>query len=159
MRANELAASVATEICIYFEMPGLRSMVFENTIFADRFLSDKNMLEIWKNNKLLAVEMFTRYRAHAMYTKPHNQLDDQEKWIRKFTALNDCWAKIWKKEYQIIESKMADMQLACFQGHQADAMAMQYEWLLEESERDVVDNVPFRQNAENFSEFYWSNKT
>jgi hypothetical protein len=154
MQRNELEASVLSEIQIYFEMPGLRENSFSNEIYADRFLRDPAMMLLWTRNREIAIETFRAKRKDVMVSKSVEDMDLTEQWIRRFAEQNAIFFLTWSRRYKEVEAQMAKLQtmdrrLAC-DNH--------LEWLQREMDRDPIDAIPFRQEAELFTPFYWSSK-
>lgn len=154
MQRNELEASVLSEIAIYFEMPELREESFNHPIYADRFINDPNLQTLWKANRDVALETMRSIRRDVMVSKPEHLMDTSEIWIRRFADQNAIYANVWADRYNEIEQRMAALQLA----DRKTGLQEHLDWLEVEAARDPIDNIPFRQEAELFSPFYWSNK-
>jgi hypothetical protein len=157
MQRNELEASVLSEIAVYFEMPGLREVSFDHDIYADRFLNDPVMNVLWKTNKDVAVETIRSMRRDVMVSKPEHLMDLTESWIRRFAEQNAIYSITWSDRYLEVERRMADLQTQAA-ADRNDALKYHVDWIIREAERDPLDNVPFRQEAELFATFYWANK-
>lgn len=157
MQRNELEASVLSEVTVYFEMPGLRAASFDYEIYADRFINDPVMKALWASNPVVAAETIRTKRRDVMVSKPEHLMDNTERWIRRFAEQNAAYAITWSDRYGEIEHMMAALQQAAATDRAAALGAFRV-WLEQEAARDVVDNIPFRQEAELFSAFYWANK-
>ena len=157
MQRNELEASVLSEIAVYFEMPELREASFNHPIYADRFLHD-TMRALWRTNRDVALETFRTMRRHVMISKPENEMDLTEIWIRRFADQNAAYGVVWSDRYREIEDAMADLQTASAVGARRGHARLFHEWIQQEANSDSVSNIPFRQEAELFSPFYWANK-
>lgn len=157
MQRNELEASTLSEIQIYFEIPSLRKDSFTYPIYADRFLEDAQIRNLWDRDRVVAIETIRSIRRDVMVSKPEHLMDETEVWIRRFTDQNDAYSIIWADRYSEIEARMADFQQQAGQNRHEAALA-HLEWLETQAELDLVDQIPFREEAELFSAFYWSNK-
>lgn len=157
MQRNELEASVLSEIQVYFEMPALREASFNHPIYADRFLGDPMMHALWRGNREVAVETIRARRRDVMVSKPFNEMDLTEQWIRRFAEQNDAYSIAWSDRYLEVEARMAVLQFES-QSDRVGAARDYFDWITAEAARDPIDNIPFRQEAELFCPFYWSNK-
>ena len=157
MQRNELEASVFSEIQIYFEMEGLREASFNHPIYADRFLNDSDIRQLWKINKTVAIETIRSMRRDVMTSKPEHLMDLTERWVRIFNDQNAVYASTWAYRYQEVERQMSEFQILASQDRAA-ASHFHTRWVIGEMEKDPVDNIPFREEAELFTPFYWSNK-
>ncbi len=157
MQRNELEASVLSEIQVYFEMPELRKVSFEYPIYADRFLDDPKMQKLWQANKTVAIETIRTIRRDVMLSKPEHSMDLTEKWIRRFADQNSVFAVAWADSYREVEAHMADFA-AISMVDRAAAGEIHHHWVKTQAAKDPIDNIPFRQEAELFSAFYWANK-
>ena len=157
MQRNELEASVLSEIQIYFEIPGLREVSFPHPIYADRFLTDPVMKMMWKNNREVAIETIRSIRRDVMTSKPVHLMDRTEEWIRRFSEQNSIFSLTWSDRYREVEQHMVDFQFAAAWNRE-EAVRWHLDWITTEANRDPVDNIPFRQEAELFSPYYWANK-
>ena len=157
MQRNELEASVLSEIAIYFEMPELRGSSFDHPIYADRFLNDE-MRALWRSNRDVALETFRIMRRHVMLSKPEHEMDLTETWIRRFADQNAAYGVVWANRYAEVERQMEDLQQSTIGGHRKSVATRFENWLSQQSESDPEDGIPFRQEAELFSPFYWANK-
>lgn len=157
MQRNELEASVMSEILVYFEMPELRALSFPYPIYADRYLDDPRMVALWKSNRVVARETIRAQRRNVMVSKPENEMDTTERWIRRFAEQNAVYSITWGHRYPEIEQRMADFQVAALKDRNA-AMKEHRDWIMTEARRDKVDGIPFRQEAVLFAPFYWANK-
>lgn len=157
MQRNELEASVLSEIAVYFEMPGLREASFEHEIYADRFLNDGNIVKLWRANREVAYETLRTMRRHVMVSKPEHQMDIAEIWIRRFAEQNAAYAITWADRYKEVEEQMSEFQLLSSIDWK-DGAAFHKRWLEARMAEDPKDGIPFREEAELFSPFYWSNK-
>jgi hypothetical protein len=158
MVRNELEASVLSEIQVYFEMPGLREVSFPHPIYADRYLTDPDMHALWRHNKQVAIEMLRMQRRNVMVSKPEHEMDMTERWIRKFAEQNAAYALVWADRYGEIEQRMYDFQLTVLKLGRREAIVRHRDWLEAECGGDSIDHVPFRQEAELATGFYWANK-
>lgn len=157
MQRNELEASVLSEIAVYFEMPGLREASFSHPIYADRYLRNPMMRELWQANPAVAIETLRTMRRDIMTSKPYHEMDVAEKWIRRFSDQNAAYSVIWADRYREVEGQMALLQSAAVHNRR-EALDHFGEWIEEEAGRDQVDFIPFRSEAELFAPFYWDNK-
>jgi hypothetical protein len=157
MQRNELEASAFSEIEVYFAMPGLRDMSFPHEIYADRFLSDPYMQALYRSNPRVAMETVRTIRRDVMMSKPEHLLDTTELWIRRFAEQNDAYALAWSENYGLVEQTMWEFHVsaALDPRHAINWFLLRVE---EWAREDPVDGVPFRQEAELFSPFYWANK-
>ncbi len=105
----------------------------------------------------VAVETIRTMRRNVMTSKPEQDMDLTEKWIRRFAEQNTAYSMSWADTFGEIEDAMAKFQIASV-GHRAEAIADYRRWIEEKAALDPVDNIPFRQEAELFSPFYWANK-
>ena len=161
MQRNELEASVLSEIAVYFDIEGLRESSFPHTIYADRFLNDQHMCDLWVANRQTAIETLRTMRRDVMVSKPESHMDLTEIWIRRFADQNNVYASVWADRYSEIEMRMAlfqKMATADVDGARKLALHMLQGWLEKEAAKDAVDNIPFRLEAELFAPFYWANK-
>lgn len=159
MQRNELEASVLSEIAIYLEMPELRAKSFPHAIYADRFLNDPQMAAIWKVNHKVALETLRFLRRDVMVSKPTEAMDLTEQWIRRFAEQNRVYSVVWADRYREIERQMALLiRGVAVSEMRREAITLYRHWLEGEAAKDGADNVPFRQEAELFAPFYWSNK-
>lgn len=160
MQRNELEASVLSEILVYFEMPELRAQSFDHSIYADRFLSNPNMQSLWRANPAVAAETIRSMRRDVMVSKPEHLMDTTELWIRRFAEQNEAYSITWADRFGEIENQLAMFQSMASRdtGWRAVAAHDLGEWLKTQAECDPVDHVPFREEAELFAPFYWSNK-
>ncbi len=92
-----------------------------------------------------------------MVSKPEHLMDNTERWIRRFAEQNAAYAITWSDRYDEIEHMMAALQQSAALDRAAALGAFRV-WLEQEAARDAEDNIPFRQEAELFSAFYWANK-
>jgi hypothetical protein len=157
MQRNELEASVLSEIAVYFEMPGLRECSFPHPIYADRFLLDPDMRDLWSANPAAAIDTLRTMRREVMTGRNDLLLDDAERWIRRFADQNAAWAVSWSHRYLDVENFMAAFRPLAAR-NRAEAAAQHVAWIGAEAARDPVDLIPFRDEAELFSPFYWTNK-
>ena len=157
MQRNELEASVLSEISIYFEMPELREASFPHEIYADRFLNDE-MRALWQCNREVAIETFRTMRRHVMLSKPEHEMDLTETWIRRFADQNSAYGVVWANRYNEVEARMTDLQRGTVLGERKSSALQFRRWLEEQAAQDFSDTIPFRQEAELFSPFYWANK-
>lgn len=157
MQRNELEASVFSEIQIYFEMPELREASFQHPIYADRFLNNPDMKRLWDINRTVAIETIRSMRRDVMTSKPEHHMDDAEKWVRIFNDQNAVYASTWAHRYDEIESKMALIQTIAHSDRHHAALTHR-NWIYHEASKDEVDHIPFREEAELFTPFYWANK-
>jgi hypothetical protein len=157
MQRNELEASVLSEIQVYFELPELRALSFQHPIYADRFLADPIMRALWESNKAVAIETIRTIRRNVMVSKPEHDMDITEKWIRRFAEQNAIHAITWSDRYHEIEQHMTEFQFMAFADRDR-ALDFHCQWIENEAAEDEIDNIPFRQEAELFAEFYWANK-
>ncbi len=157
MQRNELEASVLSEITVYFELEGLRETSFPYEIYADRFLQDRDLVGLWITNPALATEKIRTIRRDVMTSKPIHLMDDREKWIRRFTEQNAAYSITWADSYDDVEQQMEAFQIKATRDPHG-ASVMHRAWLELQMALDPKDQVPFRQEAELFSPFYWSNK-
>lgn len=157
MERNELEASVMSEIAVYLHMPELRSKSFDHPIYADRFLADNVIRAVWDMNPDVAIEMIRLQRRNVMISKPETGMDFSELWIRRFSEQNAVYNMVWADRYQDIELRMAAFQWTS-RRNRAEAIVEHQEWVDMAARFDHVDNIPFREEAELFSPFYWSNK-
>jgi hypothetical protein len=157
MQRNELEASTMSEIQVYFEMPELRALSFDHEIYADRFLNDPLMIALWAGNKDVAIETMRSTRRDVMISKNEHEMDVTERWIRRFSEQNTAHSITWSDRYLEIENKMFDLQ---WQSNldRSGAADLHRKWIEREAAKDSIDNIPFRQEAELFSPFYWANK-
>ena len=158
MTRNELEASTASEIAIYFEMPGLREASFDHPIYADRYLADPAMQVLWANNKTVALETFRLMRRNVMIGKPDNELDITERWVRKFTEQNTQYFLIWRNRYDEVERHMFAFQQKVYRGDRKGAITFHADWLAAEMADDPTDAVPFRDEAQLFAQHYLHNR-
>lgn len=161
MQRNELEASVLSEIAIYFDLPELRKCSFQHEIYADRFLHNPRMQNLYKVNRETALETLRSMRLDVMVSKPKEQMDMTEIWIRRFADQNVVYASVWADRYREVERGMSCFQriaLGYGSNPRKAALEMLRRWLDREIARDPKDNIPFRQEAELFAPFYWSNK-
>lgn len=157
MQRNELEASVASEIQIYFEMPELRALSFDHDIYADRFLNNADMRVLWASNREIAIETIRARRRDVMVSKPEYLMDTTERWIRRFAEQNAVYGATWNDRYCEVERRMAQLQVDSVSGRLA-ALTDHRAWIEEEAARDQVHNIPFRREARVFSTYYWENK-
>ena len=157
MERNELESSALSEIQIYFEMPDLRAASFNHPIYADRFLQNPDMQELWKADKVAAIETIRMMRRDVMVSKPEHELDLTERWIRKFTLQNRVYSDTWADRYKEVENHMYEFRIAAI-ANRHDALLMHRDWLETEAGKDKVDHIPFREEAELSTAFYWKNK-
>lgn len=158
MQRNELEASVLSEIAVYFEMPGLREASFNHEIYADHFLKNGDLQRLWRANRDVTYETIRTMRRHVMVSKPEADMTLAEKWIRRFADQNASYMEVWADRYHEVEQHMEEFQVLA--SVDVPTAARDHErWLRFYMEADSVDNIPFREEAELFSPFYWSNKT
>jgi len=157
MEFNELGASVLSEIQVYFEMPGLRESSFAHPIYADRYLADPAMQALWRENREVAIETIKLMRRNIMIGNEHD-LDIAELWIRKFNQQNAAYALVWHSRYDEIERHMVDFQNAAYLVGRREAIELHRDWLDAEADKDPIDHIPFREEAEISTKFYWKNK-
>ncbi|GLH77622.1 hypothetical protein SSBR45G_25300 [Bradyrhizobium sp. SSBR45G] len=158
MEDNELKASVCSEIRIYFELPALRELTFDHSIYADRFLHDPAMHTLWRSNKLVAIETLQEARRDVMFSKPEHEMDLPERWIRRFALQNRQWSTCWYDRYLDIESQMFAFQIRALNGDRSGAIAQHAAWIDGQASEDETDHVPFRNEAALFANIYWSNR-
>lgn len=157
MQRNELEASVFSEIQIYFEMPGLREASFPHPIYADRFLNDPDIKCLWKINRTVAIETIRSMRRDVMTSKAEHRMDDAEKWVRIFNDQNAVYAATWAHRYVRVENMMSEFQILS-SSDRAAASRFHAFWIATEAGKDAENNIPFREEAELFTPFYWANK-
>jgi len=158
MQRNELEASVCSEIQVYFEMPGLREKSFDFPIYADRYLANPDMQIMWQAHRNVQIETLRMQRRNVMVGKPEHEMDMSERWIRRFAEQNAAYALAWSDRYHEVEAHMYDFQMMAMHGLRSDAINKHLAWLEDEAARDKADHVPFRQEAELATAFYWANK-
>lgn len=158
MVRNELEASVLSEIQVYFEMPDLRASSFAHPIYADRYLNDPYIRQLWRENKLVALETLRAIRRNVMVGMPEHEMDVTELWIRKFAQLNAAYSIVWSDDYDQIERHMRGFQMDANSNGRRDAILRHRDWLEAEAAKDSADNVPFRRQAELSTAFYWHNR-
>ncbi len=157
MQRNELEAATASEIQVYFEIPELRAMSFNYPIYADRFLDSADFQILWKNNRKVAIEHIRSIRQDVMHSKSEHEMDTIEKWIRRFAEQNATFTITWADRYPEIEERMYRFQIMANDRRHFAAEAHK-NWIELEASNDKFSNIPFRQEAELFSPFYWANK-
>lgn len=157
MQRNELEASVLSEVAVYFEMPGLREASFDHAIYADRFLDNGDLRKLWRANRNVAYETIRTMRRHVMVSKAEADMDLAEKWIRRFADQNAAYMVVWGDRYREVEEHMEEFQVLASVDNVA-ATAYHKRWLESLIAADPIDGIPFREEAELFSPFYWSNK-
>jgi hypothetical protein len=138
-------------------MRDLRANSVPHPIYADRFLDDPEIRAIWRGNKKAALETIRFMRRDVMVSKPEHLMDDTERWIRRFAEQNTAYAITWADRYNEVEKNMRALQVWAATDR-VGAIERYRDWLEDEAARDPIDNIPFRQEAELFSPFYWSNK-
>ncbi len=159
MTNNELWASVVSEISVYFELGrALRDASFSQPIYADRYLSDPDMQRLWLHDREGTLNTFCVARREVMLSKPEHLMDFSEKWIRRFADQNRIFAIVWKDGYPEIERHMTAFQQMTITHGRESALKMHVAWLEQQTNKDPVDHIPFRQEAELFTPFYWVNK-
>ncbi|RUX92052.1 MULTISPECIES: hypothetical protein [unclassified Mesorhizobium] len=158
MERNELEASVASELLIYFKIEGLRESAFPHPIYADRFLNDPAMRLLWRENEVVATNTLLEARRNVMYSKPEGDMDLSERWIRKFTMQNRQWSIVWADRYLDIEDHMHRFQQMALGGDRKAAADFHADWIQAEAAMDTVDHVPFRDQALLFATIYWANR-
>ena len=160
MQRNELEASVFSEITIYFDLPELRALSFDHEIYADRFLENADMQNLWTANRSVAIETMRSIRRDVMVSKAEHTMDLTERWIRRFAEQNDAYSITWADRYGEVEERMGLLQSSIGSGVDRESVLASHRlWIEREAARDAKgDNIPFRQEAELFSPFYWANK-
>ena len=158
MERNELEASVASEIQVYFEMPGLRASSFEHPIYADRYLNDPDMQALWRNNRPVAIDTLRTLRRNVMVGKSEHDMDLTEQWIRRFAEQNVAYGITWSERFSLVETHMTDFQARANRGDRRGALFFHADWLEGQASMDPVDHIPFREEAELSTAFYWRNK-
>ena len=152
MQDNELQASVTTEVMAYFDMPELRAMTFAGEIYADRFLKDKTLHQRWKDDpERLTSELYYR-RRHAMFWPDKN--DPIEMWLHHFTAQNEKWFAVWRRDFEPVEIAMEKLTRLTAEGKREEALLRHVDWLYAQSD----NGVPFRRHAEDFAKIYWEGR-
>jgi hypothetical protein len=158
MEENELKASVASEIRIYFELPELRAEAFKYPIYADRFLIRKDMQQLWRENRELAIETLQELRRDVMFSKAEHEMDFAERWIRRFTVQNRQWSTIWYEHYDTVETHVWRLYQTTLSGDRSGAARAHEDWVAERAAQDPASSIPFRLEAEMFANIYWSNR-
>jgi hypothetical protein len=157
MTANELDTSVATEIIVYFEIPGLRDRAFEHDIYADRFLGDRSFRRFWSNDREGATEYLRESRRDVMFGKRPETLDPIEAAIHLYASQNTQWQMVWKIRYGEVEQAMDEFKR---RARELDGAAAVEHLIarLEDPRHTRGTDVPFRREAEAFASIYWNNK-
>lgn len=151
---NELYASVMSEIYLYFALPGLRQLSFEHDIYADRFLNDPILQQLYQDNPDYLFKFLLQYRHDALVKKQPQ--DACEQWIQKFRDNNASWFSIWKDRYNTIETAMHHFFLETQLYDRKTALDHHIEWL---RSSDVLGakGIPFEAEAYAFAETYHNN--
>lgn len=153
MQRNELEASVLSEIEIYLALPELREQSFPYPIYADRFLNREWQDFYWANPSMVR-ETIRTIRRNLMSDKLVDDMDDVERWVRKFADQNAIFNKVWFERYYMIENHMAEFQTISLSDRR-EALVSHWEWL--EDNMNPM-SIPFSEEAEAFALHYWQNK-
>jgi len=155
MSDSENGASLASEIQIYFEIPGLRAKSFPYEIYVDRFLNDPVIQARWKQNPQNLMEELNLRRRNILETQ--NPADKTEYWIQKFTHQNEAWDHIWSHRYDLVESAMVALRERSQAGDRAGAIKDHIDWLFSDKIAKGGD-IPFPGEAKAMAGIYWLNK-
>ena len=153
MADNEMLASLESETLVYLAMPSLRAKSFPQEIWADRFLAEQaeggGMRDAAVRAAHRSFMLMERYRARRVPD------DDLERRISTFQEENEAWALIWRQSYHEVERVMRT-----FRGMAQSDRAAATQWLLDwhESAARPGGGIPFRVEAEQFSDVYWRSR-
>jgi len=162
---EEARTSVLSEMLIYFELPGLRDLVFQDQeIWADRYLKEMvkvsegkeyrlpEALKNASNHDLFAAdkELFTLFamekREEIMRSTKPESLDEQERLIWGYGANNFKWNNIWRPVRDKVERAMLILDESSHVDRQM-AIDGHYRFLEAEQGNDIC---PFAQQAREF---------
>lgn len=131
---NEKETTYFGEALIYFEIPGLRTLLNIPNIWVDRFLDERVRLHPILSNH----EFFTSDRAafakamwdkfREMDTRPFGEMDPIEARNALYTRTNSLFHEVWKNDYREVEGHMAEYQKMAKTDPQA-ATAFHVAWL------------------------------
>ena len=147
MADNEMLASLESETLVYLELPSLREKSFPDAIWADRFLDGPSDPLVRAEHR--SFMLMERYRARKIPS------DDIEARIAQFQFENQRWAEIWRDHYADVESAMVQFRGGALTDGRRAVEDLR-EWL--NRLIDGGDGVPFRSEAEQFAEVYWSTR-
>ncbi len=140
---NELEASVISEAYIYFLIPELRKLSFNNEIWVDRFLKNGHLASTTEYKTLLV-------ERQNILTKP-NLKDTQEIRIFDYQKQNEAWAEIWSTKFHLVESHMFEFyQLSLLDSKKAGHIHLKW---LETEISSGGKRYPFAQQVEAFSDY------
>jgi hypothetical protein len=154
MADNEMLASLESETLVYLAMPSLRTKSFPQTIWADRFLAEEPNGGGMQDAAIRAAHrsfmLMERYRARRLPD------DDLERRISTFQQENEAWAEIWRRNYAEVERAMRT-----FRGMASGDRRAAIEWLIawHDGLARQGNGIPFRAEAEQFAEVYWSSRS
>jgi hypothetical protein len=152
MFRNELNASMASELELYFHYPEFRKQTFEHEIFADRFLRDRDFMRRWTEDSWATRDEARLMRRELMLRE--NKNDPVEYWIHKFAQQNEAWAAIWSRRYQQVEERMAALHRAIDTGvSRRHAMDDYMSWLRSDEITQGTE-IPFPDEAVAFAGVY-----
>jgi hypothetical protein len=157
MQRNELEASVLSEVQVYFELPELRALSFDHPIYAD-------LLEGRAIPSSVGGEPGRVYRDDSIHAPRRDGLQTRtphgpDRAVDQAVCHeNAVYSATWADRYREVESVMADFQINTVRSTRYGAAEGHRVWIETEAARDPVDNIPFRQEAELFTAFYWANK-
>ena len=143
---NERDASLGSEVYVYFELPQLRAQTFDFEIWADRYLSDPDVMARHRDDPESFVRWFCDERERAM-TAPKAG-DVNEALIASYHRLNVAWAEIWKDAAPRVEDALATFVRDAPADPESATRTLQA-WL----QREKGDGVcPFEAQARQFAD-------
>lgn len=168
MTTNEFEASLASEVLVYFEMPGLRERTFNMPIWVDRLLKANNDAVQMSETLKFPVSYLREKRLSAMQSP--NPLDYIELQMHNYIEQNQDWARVWRKRYSKVEANMKEFIDSCNDGNRDEAIRNHDYWLHQISIDDVGKQYgtkddsgepfiyPYDKEMKAFSKVYQENK-
>jgi hypothetical protein len=152
MFRNELNASMASELELYFHHPQLREQTFDHEILADRFLHNPAFMRRWSEDSWGARDEVRLMRRELMLRE--NKDDPVEYWIHKFSQQNEAWAAIWSRRYEQVEKRMAELHRGIDAGMPRKHAMDEFMAWLRSPEITQGTEIPFPDEAEAFAGVY-----
>lgn len=160
---NEREASTFTEMAIYLELPELRPLTFDHTIFADRFVfpdgdlsrPDPHLLARWRSEPDLVFQELMYERTRVILADPAeiDPDDPQVVWLRRYGEQGANWIRVWSERYRLVQEAMIALREQSTTGARADAARHHLDWLLSDGIAEGT-NIPFRREAAAFRQSF-----
>ncbi|MEC9290991.1 MAG: hypothetical protein VX730_01170 [Pseudomonadota bacterium] len=145
MLKEEALARTISDVMVYFWMPDLRPLTFEQPIWADRFLNEDNYALFAEDPKALK-DYIMRARLECMKETHKNSADPEVRRIAQYGFSNYEWSSIWQESYREVEFKMYLLIYGSMRNRES-ALSDHISWL----KSKMLHGIPFRAQAEAYA--------